>query len=67
MIQKRILMCLVFFFNFVSPFLGELNSDFVETLAASVDSSHDCFFVPAFGGLLCPYWEDDARGYSNHV
>ncbi|XP_062597028.1 glycerol kinase-like, partial [Saccostrea cucullata] len=34
----------------------------IETLAASVDSSHDCFFVPAFGGLLCPYWEDDARG-----
>lgn len=34
----------------------------IEILAASVDSTHDCFFVPAFGGLLSPYWEDDARG-----
>ncbi|XP_056012201.1 glycerol kinase-like isoform X1 [Ostrea edulis] len=34
----------------------------IETLATSVESSHDCFFVPAFGGLLAPYWEDDARG-----
>ncbi|XP_013394557.1 glycerol kinase isoform X1 [Lingula anatina] len=34
----------------------------VEKLASSVDSTHDCYFVPAFSGLFCPYWQSDARG-----
>ncbi|VDI70045.1 glycerol kinase [Mytilus galloprovincialis] len=34
----------------------------VETLAQKVDSTHGCYFVPAFSGLFCPYWQDDARG-----
>jgi len=34
----------------------------VEALAGSVDSTSDVFFVPAFGGLLAPYWDPDARG-----
>lgn len=35
----------------------------VEVLAAKVDSTHGCYFVPAFSGLFCPYWQMDARGY----
>ncbi|XP_064642243.1 glycerol kinase-like [Lineus longissimus] len=38
------------------------SSDEVETLAASVDTTHGCYFVPAFSGLFCPYWQSDARG-----
>ncbi|XP_059824155.1 glycerol kinase isoform X2 [Hypanus sabinus] len=34
----------------------------VEKLAASVGSSHGCYFVPAFSGLYAPYWEPSARG-----
>ncbi|KAJ8313885.1 hypothetical protein KUTeg_008446 [Tegillarca granosa] len=34
-----------------------------ETLASSVDSTHDCYFVPALQGYFFPFWEDDARGY----
>lgn len=34
----------------------------IEELAASVDSTHGCYFVPAFSGLFCPYWQSDARG-----
>ncbi|CAG5127904.1 unnamed protein product [Candidula unifasciata] len=34
----------------------------VETLASEVDSTHGCYFVPAFSGLFCPYWQNDARG-----
>ncbi|XP_053165535.1 glycerol kinase isoform X6 [Hemicordylus capensis] len=34
----------------------------VEKLAAEVDSSHGCYFVPAFSGLYAPYWEPTARG-----
>jgi glycerol kinase len=34
----------------------------VDTLAASVNSANDVYFVPAFSGLLSPYWRDDARG-----
>ncbi|XP_070201897.1 glycerol kinase 3-like isoform X2 [Littorina saxatilis] len=34
----------------------------VETLAQEVDSTHGCYFVPAFSGLFCPYWQDSARG-----
>ncbi len=34
----------------------------VETLAARVPDSADCYFVPAFSGLFAPYWRPDARG-----
>lgn len=34
----------------------------VNALATSVPSSNDVYFVPAFSGLLSPYWRDDARG-----
>ncbi|ELU01270.1 hypothetical protein CAPTEDRAFT_119584 [Capitella teleta] len=34
----------------------------IETLAAQVDDTHGCYFVPAFSGLFCPYWQPDARG-----
>jgi len=34
----------------------------VEELAGTVDSVHGCYFVPAFSGLFCPYWQNDARG-----
>ncbi|XP_076438724.1 glycerol kinase 3-like isoform X2 [Babylonia areolata] len=37
-------------------------SDEVEALAQRVDSTHGCYFVPAFSGLFCPYWQDSARG-----
>lgn len=37
-------------------------SEEVEALAASVDSTHGVYFVPAFSGLLAPYWRHDARG-----
>ena len=33
-----------------------------EKLAMEVDDSHGCYFVPAFSGLFCPYWQPDARG-----
>ncbi|XP_052804747.1 glycerol kinase-like [Mya arenaria] len=38
------------------------SSEESETLAKEVDSTHGCYFVPAFSGLFCPYWQDDARG-----
>ncbi|UYV67246.1 GK [Cordylochernes scorpioides] len=34
----------------------------VESLAASVDSSHNVIFVPAFSGLYAPHWDPHARG-----
>eukprot|EP00798_Chlamydomonas_sp_ICE-L_P019246 gene19246-25876_t len=34
----------------------------VEALAGSVKSTNGVYFVPAFTGLLAPYWEDSARG-----
>ncbi|KAH3868573.1 hypothetical protein DPMN_031723 [Dreissena polymorpha] len=34
----------------------------IETLARKVDSTYGCYFVPAFSGLFCPYWQSDARG-----
>ncbi|XP_055866859.1 glycerol kinase-like [Biomphalaria glabrata] len=34
----------------------------IEKLAAEVDGTHGCYFVPAFSGLFCPYWQNDARG-----
>jgi len=33
-----------------------------ETLAHSVSDNGGVYFVPAFSGLLCPHWRDDARG-----
>ncbi len=33
-----------------------------EALANSVDTTHGCYFVPAFSGLFCPYWQPDAKG-----
>lgn len=38
------------------------SADEVEKLAASVGSSHGCYFVPAFSGLYAPYWDTTARG-----
>ena len=34
-----------------------------ESLAASVEDAGGCYFVPAFCGLFCPYWQSSARGY----
>ncbi|KAI0240655.1 hypothetical protein LSAT2_008603 [Lamellibrachia satsuma] len=34
----------------------------VESLAASVNDTQGCYFVPAFSGLSCPYWMPEARG-----
>eukprot|EP00210_Caulerpa_lentillifera_P008533 g8139.t1 len=36
--------------------------DEVEEVAKSVNDSGGVYFVPAFTGLLAPYWRDDARG-----
>ncbi|KAL4421980.1 hypothetical protein ABPG77_011003 [Micractinium sp. CCAP 211/92] len=33
-----------------------------EAVAGSVPDSGGVYFVPAFGGLLAPWWQDDARG-----
>jgi glycerol kinase len=33
-----------------------------EVLAAQVDDTEGCYFVPAFSGLFAPYWRADARG-----
>lgn len=33
-----------------------------EAVAGSVPDSGGVYFVPAFGGLLAPWWRDDARG-----
>jgi len=34
----------------------------IEELAATVDDNGGVYFVPAFSGLLAPYWRSDARG-----
>ncbi|AKK02452.1 glycerol kinase GlpK [Corynebacterium epidermidicanis] len=34
----------------------------VEKLAESVPDNGGCYIVPAFSGLLAPYWREDARG-----
>ncbi len=34
----------------------------IETLARRVEDNGGCYVVPAFGGLLAPRWEPDARG-----
>ncbi|KAK6623234.1 hypothetical protein RUM43_009086 [Polyplax serrata] len=36
--------------------------DETETLAKEVMTTGDVYFVPAFNGLLAPYWRKDARG-----
>jgi len=36
----------------------------VEGLAATVEDTGGCYFVPAFSGLFCPYWQPNARGYA---
>lgn len=33
-----------------------------EAVAGSVPDTAGVYFVPAFGGLLAPWWRDDARG-----
>ncbi len=33
-----------------------------EALAATVEDTGGVYFVPAFSGLLAPYWREDARG-----
>jgi len=38
------------------------NAAEIEALAASVDDTGGCYFVPAFSGLFAPYWRSDARG-----
>lgn len=38
------------------------SSSEVEALAASVEDSGGCAFVPAFAGLFAPHWRSDARG-----
>lgn len=34
----------------------------VLVLPAQVPDTGGVYFVPAFGGLLAPHWEEDARG-----
>lgn len=34
----------------------------IESLAAQVEDTGGCYFVPAFSGLYAPYWRSDARG-----
>lgn len=34
----------------------------IEALAASVTDNGGVYFVPAFSGLLAPYWDSNARG-----
>lgn len=34
----------------------------INALAAKSANANDVYFVPAFSGLLSPYWRDDARG-----
>ena len=38
------------------------NAAELNELAASVPSTGDVYFVPAFNGLYAPHWRDDARG-----
>ncbi|KAG2382985.1 hypothetical protein C9374_004952 [Naegleria lovaniensis] len=33
-----------------------------ETVARTVSDTGGVYFVPAFSGLFCPYWRQDARG-----
>eukprot|EP00775_Hariotina_reticulata_P008276 gene8276-8463_t len=38
------------------------SADESEGIANSVPDTGGVYFVPAFGGLLAPHWEEDARG-----
>jgi len=38
------------------------NPEESEKHACSVESTGGVYFVPAFSGLLAPYWQEDARG-----
>ena len=46
--------------QWLADILGK--SESVHDLAGSVEDSGGVYFVPAFSGLLCPYWKPDARG-----
>lgn len=46
--------------QWLSDILGK--SENIISLATSVKDSGGVYFVPAFSGLLCPYWRPDARG-----
>lgn len=34
----------------------------INTLAQEAEDSGELYFVPAFGGLLAPYWDPTAAG-----
>ena len=38
------------------------SSSEIEDLVKTVPDSGGVYFVPAFSGLLAPYWRSDARG-----
>ncbi|EJD40350.1 glycerol kinase [Auricularia subglabra TFB-10046 SS5] len=38
------------------------NAPEINTLAAEAEDSGELYFVPAFGGLLAPYWDPTAAG-----
>ncbi|CAB5240628.1 unannotated protein [freshwater metagenome] len=38
------------------------NADETEKIAATVPDTGGVYFVPAFSGLMAPYWKNDARG-----
>lgn len=50
--------------GFAVQWLGDVlgKDETVFDLAKSVEDSGGVYFVPAFSGLLCPYWRADARG-----
>jgi glycerol kinase len=50
--------------GFAVQWLGDVigRSEAVTEVAAQVKSCGGVYFVPAFSGLLCPYWRADARG-----
>lgn len=50
-------------FSWLRDNLGLIHSvEEIEDLAKSVDDTSGVYFIPAFSGLLAPYWRDDARG-----
>ena len=44
------------------PFFPSLSKTLLDTLATQVDDSAGVIIVPAFTGLLAPYWRPEARG-----
>ena len=50
------------FVFFCKDLTSQVLSYIVETLAAQVEDTAGCYFVPAFTGLFCPHWQPDARG-----